>query len=54
MGDGTRKNPYTREDVLKRIEENGGKAKGLGAFEAFVGVFMMALFLVTFTKKMTR
>jgi len=28
--------------------------KGLGAFEAFVGVFMMALFLVTFTRKMTR
>lgn len=29
MGDGTRENPYTREDVLKLIEENGGKAKGL-------------------------
>jgi len=28
--------------------------KGLGAFEAFVGVFMMALFLITFVRKMTR
>lgn len=31
-----------------------GWVKGLGAFEAFVGVFMMALFLVTFIRKMTR
>jgi len=29
MGDGTSENPYTREDVLRLIEENGGKAKGL-------------------------
>jgi uncharacterized protein YjeT (DUF2065 family) len=29
MGDGTEQNPYTREDVLKAIEENGGTAKGL-------------------------
>ncbi len=29
MGDGTEQNPYTREDVLKLIAENGGKAKGL-------------------------
>jgi hypothetical protein len=28
--------------------------KGIGAAESFVGVFMMALFLVTFTRKMTR
>ncbi len=28
--------------------------RGLGAAESFVGVFMMALFLVTFTRKMTR
>jgi uncharacterized protein YjbI with pentapeptide repeats len=28
--------------------------QGLGVFEAFIGVFMMALFLVTFTRKMTR
>ena len=27
---------------------------GLGAFESFLGVFSMALFLVTFTRKMTR
>jgi len=31
-----------------------GWVKGLGAFEAFIGVFMMALFLITFTRKMTR
>lgn len=31
-----------------------GWVKGIGVFEAFVGVFMMALFLVTFTRKMTR
>jgi len=29
MGDGTRQNPYTREDVLEAIEKNGGTAKGL-------------------------
>ncbi len=29
MGDGTAENPYTREDVLKLIEQNGGKAEGL-------------------------
>ena len=31
-----------------------GWAKGMGAAEAIIGVFMMALFLVTFTRKMTR
>lgn len=31
-----------------------GWVKGLGVFEAFIGVFMMALFLVTFTRKMIR
>jgi len=31
-----------------------GWVKGLGAAESFLGVFMMALFLVTFTRKMTR
>ena len=29
-------------------------AKGLGAAEAALGVFMIALFLITFTRKMTR
>ena len=29
MGDGTEENPYTREDVLRLIEENGGEAEGL-------------------------
>ena len=29
MGDGTKENPYTREDVLRLIEENGGTAEGL-------------------------
>ncbi len=29
MGDGTKENPYTREDVLRLIKENGGKAEGL-------------------------
>ena len=31
-----------------------GWAKGMGAAEAFIGVFMMALLLVTFVRKMTR
>lgn len=31
-----------------------GWAKGMGAAEAIIGVFMMALFLITFTRKMTR
>jgi len=29
MGDGTRENPYTREDVLRLIQENGGEAEGI-------------------------
>jgi len=29
MGDGTKENPYTRDDVLRLIEENGGTAEGL-------------------------
>ena len=29
MGDGTKENPFTREDVLRLIKENGGKAEGL-------------------------
>ncbi|MFC1956061.1 ion channel [Chloroflexota bacterium] len=31
-----------------------GWIQGLGAVEPFLGVFMMALFLVTFIRKMTR
>ncbi len=31
-----------------------GWAKGMGAVEAFIGVFTIALFLVTFVRKMTR
>jgi len=31
-----------------------GWAKGMGAAEAFIGVFMMALFLVTFVRKLAR
>jgi len=33
MGDGTKENPYTREDVLRLIKENGGRAKGLDLSE---------------------
>jgi len=29
MGDGTKENPYTREDVRRLKKENGGKAEGL-------------------------
>ncbi|UCH43700.1 MAG: pentapeptide repeat-containing protein [Dehalococcoidales bacterium] len=36
------------------VETTNGWIRGLGAFEAFIGVFSMALFLVTFTRKMTR
>jgi uncharacterized protein YjbI with pentapeptide repeats len=32
MGDGTAQNPYTREDVLRLIEENGGTANRLNLF----------------------
>ncbi|GAH63404.1 unnamed protein product, partial [marine sediment metagenome] len=35
-------------------EPTGWVIKAIGALEAFVGVFMMALFLITFTRKMTR
>ena len=33
MGSGTRKNPYTREDVLRLIKKHGGTAKGLDLSE---------------------
>ncbi len=33
MGDGTKENPYIREDVLRLIKENGGKAEGLDLSE---------------------
>ena len=33
MGDGIKENPYTREDVLRLIEENGGTAEGLNLSE---------------------
>ena len=33
MGDGTKVSPYNREDVLRLIEENGGKAEGLDLSE---------------------
>jgi len=36
------------------VPQPTGWVMGLGAFEAFLGVFMMALFLVTFTRKMIR
>ena len=35
-------------------EPQGWAGRVLGAGESFMGVFMMALFLVTFTRKMTR
>jgi hypothetical protein len=35
-------------------EPQGWAGRFLGAGESFLGVFMMALFLVTFTRKMTR
>ncbi len=40
MGDGTKENPFTREDVLRLIEKHGGTAKGLDLsekiFEAWI------------------
>ncbi len=36
------------------VKEAAGWVKWLGAFESFIGVFSIALFLVTFTRKMTR
>jgi len=36
------------------VSDPVGWVKGLGAFEASIGVFMMALFLITFVRKMTR
>lgn len=45
---------FTALGYGKWTPEPIGWVKGLGAFEAFVGVFMMALFLITFTRKMMR
>jgi len=36
------------------VDITEGWVKGIGLLEAFIGVFMMALFLVTFVRKMTR
>ncbi len=36
------------------LEINNDLIKGIGAFESFVGVFSIALFLLTFVRKMTR
>jgi len=45
---------FTALGYGKWAPEPTGLVKGLGAAEAFAGVFMMALFLITFTRKMTR
>ena len=45
---------FTALGYGKWAPEPTGWVKGLGAAEAFAGVFMMALFLITFTRKMTR
>jgi len=36
------------------VDETNGWIKGIGAFESFIGVFTIALFLITFTRKMRR
>ena len=43
MGDGTKENPYTREDVIKLIEENNGTAENL--FLQFDKVFEEGIYL---------
>jgi hypothetical protein len=36
------------------LEASDALVKGIGAFESFIGVFSIALFLITFVRKMTR
>ena len=36
------------------VETTNDWIRGIGAFESFIGVFTIALFLITFTRKMTR
>jgi len=36
------------------LEASDALTKGIGAFESFIGVFSIALFLITFVRKMTR
>ncbi len=36
------------------LEASEALTKGIGAFESFIGVFTIALFLITFVRKMTR
>jgi len=43
MGDGTKENPYTREDVLRLIEENGGTAKGLDKINLHCTLSVLAM-----------
>jgi hypothetical protein len=58
MGDGTAKNPYTREDVLRLIEENGGTAEGLDLtgkwFEAYIDLSKLNLTGIIFRKAQLR
>lgn len=54
MGDGTEKNPYAREDVLRLIQEHGGKAEGLDlsgkTFEACIDLSKCDLHGITLKK----
>lgn len=38
----------------KWVPSADGWARALGAFESFLGIFLMALFVATLTRKMTR
>ena len=48
MGDGTLRNPYTREDIEQLIKKNGGTPKGLDlSHAAFVyGIDLRGLSLI--------
>jgi len=54
MGDGTKENPYTREDVLRLIKENGDTAEGLDlsgkVFEKMIDLSDLDLRRIIFNK----
>ncbi len=54
MGNGTRENPYTRDDVLKLIKENGDKTEGLDlsgkVFEGHIDLRQFNLQLIILKK----
>ena len=45
---------FTALGYASWLETSNAWIKGIGALESFIGVFTIAIFLITFVRKMTR